>query len=268
MTRTTRSPLFPADVDVDPIAPLAARGSERVEGSIASLNLPLLDLSALIPTRPLRSRADFARAKQANSLVRDVIETMKRGAEAQVEMQLRQQELRVKVAEVDDQVSAIQATIKVREAVVPRQIDLALAQLDAKIRLLMPAEPRTAPAAATDDFEALWAAADEHSRAARTAVTNGRAGITKPTPSAPYNALGALLYREARGRHRKDADAVREAFLTLRGELATGAVDEELLAAAATTLTEQARDARRQSNLADIAATLRGVAGGSNGGAA
>ena len=176
--------------------------------------------------------------------------------------------MRRKVAETDDEVSAIEANISLRAALLPHQIALAVAQIDAKIRLLTPPEHQASHAAPTDDYTTLWTATDEHSRAARAAVTNGRAGITTPTPDAPYNALGALLYRDARGRQKKDDDAVREAFLTLREQLATGAVDDALLAAAEASLTEQARDARRQSGLASVAATLRGVAGGGNGGAA
>lgn len=259
-THTTTSSLVPTShAALSPIPPFAAHDGEIVLGE---LRAPSLDPFALIPTDPIRSERDLTLRRRVNALVRDVLETVDRADETRARMRTREQEFRVTVARTSDQVSAIEATIAAREAVLPLQIEVAMEELHARIRTLRGEGVGGGHAPADDDFDRLWIAEDALSIAARTAVVNATNGITQDTASAPYNSYAAVVFANARDRLRHHDRAVRETFLTLRNQLASGALGDDVQRAAARTLQDRTQEQRRAAGLGSIMGGLRGMAGG------
>lgn len=256
---TTGSVVPTSHTALSPVPPLPAHDTEIVLGE---LRAPSVDPFALIPTDPIRSDRDLALRRRVNSLVRDVLETVDRADETRTRMLTRGQELRITCARTSDQVSAIEANIELREAVLPLQIEAAMEELHARIRTLRGESASGGNAAAADDFERLWVADDDLSVAARTAVVNATNGITQDTPSSPHNSYAAVVFANARERLRHHDRAVRETFLTLRSQLASGALGDDVQRAAARTLQDRTQEQRRAAGLGSIMGGLRGMAGG------
>lgn len=256
---TTSSLVPTSHATLSPVPPLAAHDGEIVLGE---LRAPSIDPFALIPTDPIRSDRDLALRRRANALVRDVLETVDRADEMRARMRTREQEFRVTVARTNDQISAIEANIELRHEVLPLQIAVAKEELHARIRTLRGEGAGVGHAPADDDFDRLWIAEDDLSVAARTAVVNATNGITQDTPSAPYNSYAAVVFANARDRLRHHDRAVRETFLTLRNQLASGALGDDVQRAAARTLQDRTQEQRRAAGLGSIMGGLRGMAGG------
>lgn len=256
---TTSSIVPTSHATLSPIPPLAAHDGEIVLGE---LRAPSIDPFALIPTDPIRSDRDMALRRRANALVRDVLETVDRADETRARMRTREQEFRVTVARTSDQVSAIEANIELRHEVLPLQIAVAKEELHARIRTLRGEAASGSETGAADDFERLWVAEDDLSVAARTAVVNATNGITQDTASAPNNSYAAVVFANARDRLRHHDRAVRETFLTLRSQLASGALGDDVQRAAARTLQDRTQEQRRAAGLSSIMGGLRGMAGG------
>lgn len=256
---TTSSVVPATHATLSPVPPLPAHDGEITLGE---LRAPGVDPFALIPTDPIRSDRDLALRRRTNSFVRDVLETVDRADETRMRMRTREQDFLVSVARTDDQVSAIAANIEMRHAVLPLQIEAAKEELHARIRTLRGEGTGGAAPAVADDFERLWVADDDLSVAARTAVVNATNGITQDTPSAPYNSYAAVVFANARERLRHHDRAVRETFLTLRSQLASSALGDDVQRAAAQTLQDRTQEQRRAAGLGSIMGGLRGMAGG------
>ncbi|HET7436902.1 MAG TPA: hypothetical protein VFN10_19495 [Thermoanaerobaculia bacterium] len=254
--RTTVLPMPPTSLT--PVPPLPTHEGEL---ELGALRAPGVDLFALVPTDPIRSNRDLALRRRVNTFMREVLETVDRADETRSRMRTREQELRICVARVTDQVSAIHANIALREAVLPLQIEAQQEELHAHIRALRGESAGAIASPATDEFERLWVADDDLSIAARTAVVNATNGITQDTASSPYNSYAGVVFANAKDRLRHHDRAVRETFLTLRSQLEASALGDDVQRAAARTLEDRTQEERRAAGLGSIMSGLRGMAG-------
>lgn len=255
---TAASPFFSPRASIVP--PLAEQRPPDLAALDTSLARTATALTTILPSHiPLTKRGQ-ALARGATLLAREQAESVVRIGDAVARLNDQACAILLKRIQTEDAVSATVANMQLRTAVLPLQIELARAELHAELRRVTGgAAPQTD---AATDFDRYWDAADDVSIAARTAIVNAANGIITDTASAPHNSYAGLLFAKAFARLKQHDRAVRDAFTTLRSQLAVDAVPEDVRAAAASTLAEERAHARRAEGLGSIVSGLRGMAGG------
>lgn len=255
---TTTSPFAAPRARVVP--PLAEQRPPDLAALDTSLARTATALTTSLPSHiPLTKRGQTL-ARGATLLAREHAESVVRIGDAVARLNDQACAMLVKRVQTEDAVAATVANMHLRTAVLPLQIELAKAELLAELRRITGSElPHTD---AATDFDRYWDASDAVSIAARTATVNAANGIITDTPSAPHNSYAGLLFAKALARLKQHDPALRDAFMTLRSQLAVDAVPEDVRAAAASTLAEERAHARRAEGLGSIVSGLRGMAGG------